>query len=186
MDRAIVLVPVGEAEARLLAETASLLANRLDRRVVVGEPVPLPEEAYDPKRRQYRGDSILIALGRLPASHAERLVGIVEADCYFDGLNFIFGQAVGRGREVFVALPRLRPSSYGLPEDPELFRERVLKEVVHELGHSWGLEHCSNERCVMYFSNSLEDTDRKAADLCPSCQARAPRAKGMRKRHRGS
>lgn len=169
-DPAIALVPVGPVPAALLAELARLVAARLARRVAIGEPVPLPERAYDPERMQYRADSVLVELGRLASPDADRLVGIIDADCYFPGLNFIFGQAVGGGREALVALPRLRQSFYDLPEDEDLFRERVLTEIVHELGHTWGLEHCSHETCAMYFSNSLRDTDRKAARFCPSCE----------------
>jgi archaemetzincin len=70
----------------------------------------------------------------------------------------------------FVALPRLRPSFYGLPEDVDLFRQRALKEAVHELGHTWGLSHCSNVDCVMHFSNTLSETDAKAATFCERCE----------------
>jgi archaemetzincin len=101
---------------------------------------------------------------------AERMVGLTEADCYAPGLNFIFGQAVMGGREAVVAVPRLRQSFYGWPEEPALFRARVLKEVVHELGHTWGLAHCSNRRCVMHFSNTVHDTDSKDACFCPRCR----------------
>jgi archaemetzincin len=175
--RALALIPLGAVPPGLVVELAGLLSVRVNERVVVGEARPLPEEAYDSGRDQYRGDSILVSLGRLPALEAERLVALVEADCFFPGLNFVFGQAVGGGREALVALPRLRQSFYGVTEDAELFRERVIKEVVHELGHTWGLEHCSNEQCVMHFSNSLRDTDRKGADFCRACEALARRAR---------
>ncbi|TLX91314.1 MAG: hypothetical protein E6K97_02920 [Thaumarchaeota archaeon] len=37
----------------------------------------------------------------------------------------------------------------------------MVKECVHELGHIFGFVHCPNIECVMYFSNSLSDTDIK-------------------------
>jgi len=49
---------------------------------------------------------------------------------------------------------------------------RAVKEAVHELGHTFGLDHCSDPRCVMHFSNMLADTDRKGREFCPSCRAR--------------
>nr|WP_243666411.1 matrixin family metalloprotease [Vulcanisaeta sp. JCM 16159] len=48
----------------------------------------------------------------------------------------------------------------------------MLKEVLHELGHSFGLDHCADPRCVMYFSNTIEDTDRKGPGYCQRCMAR--------------
>ncbi len=61
---------------------------------------------------------------------------------------------------------------YGLPSNPQLFKERALKEAIHELGHLLGLGHCPNPACVMFFSNSLGDTDRKGPGLCPECRRR--------------
>lgn len=173
MPGEVLIIPIGEVEADLIAWLAEELRAALGCPVTVGEPVPIPKRGYDPYRRQYRGDSMLAALGALPIP-AGRILGLVDVDCYAPGLNFIFGQAALRGREAFVALPRLRPSFYGLPDDPALFRQRVLKEAVHELGHTWGLGHCSDPRCVMHFSNTLHDTDVKGAVFCPRCWHNLP------------
>jgi len=113
---------------------------------------------------------MLAALARLDIPNDERVLGVIDADCYAPGLNFIFGQARLHERDCFIALPRLRQSFYGLPDDENLFRQRVLKEAVHELGHTYGLGHCPNPHCVMHFSNSLHDTDVKDAEFCPRCQ----------------
>lgn len=87
-------------------------------------------------------------------------------------LNFVFGLADRATARAIIALPRLRQSFYGLPDDIALFRERAIKEAVHELGHTFGLGHCRDRRCVMAFSNSLADTDRKGQEFCERCQAR--------------
>jgi archaemetzincin len=123
-------------------------------------------------RRFRRWESLRKLVGSLEPPALKAWGVVSEVDCYASGLNFIFGQAMMGGREAFVALPRLRESFYGLPEDTILFRERVLKEVVHELGHAWELSHCADPHCVMHFSNSLRDTDAKGKDFCPRCQAR--------------
>jgi archaemetzincin len=171
---AIALVPVSPVWPDLLTWLDGQLAKVLGRHVIVGEGIPLPENAYNPRRRQYLGEAILDALRALPYPTAGRVLGLTEADCTTPGLNFIFGQAALNGREAFVALPRLRSSFYGLAEDPDLpdWRRRALKECVHELGHTWGLRHCRDLRCVMRFSNSLLDTDAKGAAFCSRCQRR--------------
>ncbi|MGD1995343.1 MAG: archaemetzincin family Zn-dependent metalloprotease [Anaerolineae bacterium] len=170
MREGILLVPIGPVSADLLAWLAERLGAIVRDGVTIGEEIPLPEGSYDPQRRQYQGDALLARLRALPSVTAGRVLGLADADCTTQGLNFIFGQAAIDGREAFVALPRLRPSFYGQPRSRELFRQRVVKEAVHELGHTWGLSHCPNPRCVMYFSNTLHDTDTKGVDFCSDCQ----------------
>lgn len=167
---AIVLVPIGVVPADLLDYLTRSLAMIFGFPCEIAPSLPIPIAAYDRRRGQYRGDDILRLLIGLEMPQARRVLGIIDADCYTPGLNFIFGQARMRGRDAFIALPRLRQSFYGLPEDESLFQERVLKEAVHELGHTYGLDHCPNPKCVMHFSNSLRDTDVKDAAFCGRCQ----------------
>jgi archaemetzincin len=168
---AVVLIPIGDVAANLLHSLVAPLGATFGLPCQVSTSIPIPPAAYDRQRGQYVGSHILSALARVDLLHAERALGVVDADCYAPGLNFIFGQADIHDRDCFIALPRLRQSFYGLAEDEPLFRERVLKEAVHELGHTYGLRHCRDSRCVMHFSNSLHDTDVKGAGFCPRCRA---------------
>lgn len=172
----ISLVPIGPVPADLLPWLADRLGEVFSRRVGVGEVIPLPATGYEARRRQYRGDTFITALGALVNPAVERVLGLTDVDCYVPGLNFIFGQADPEERVAFVALPRLRQSFYGLPEDQPLFRRRALTEAVHELGHTWGLAHCPDPHCVMRFSNSLPDTDIKGFAFCRRCRDRLERA----------
>ena len=174
MKGTILLVPVGPVPAELLRWLADRLRGVIGQDAAIGAQVPPPANGYDARRQQYRAEAVLAALRALSYPAASRLVGLIDADCYAPRLNFVFGQATLGGREALVALPRLRQSFYGRPEDEQLFRQRTLKEVLHELGHTWGLGHCPDPRCVMHFSNTLEDTDLKGIDFCPRCpQARS-------------
>jgi archaemetzincin len=83
--------------------------------------------------------------------------------------NFVFGQASLTGRLAAIYLPRLKQEFYGKAADISVFIERVLKEATHEVGHTFGLVHCPKQSCVMHFSNSIVDTDRKAKDFCNVC-----------------
>lgn len=165
----IALVPIGQVEKPILTVIADGLGGVLGRASVIADPLPHPDYAYDHKRGQYLADAILAQLVRLSLL-AERWLGVVDLDLYTPGLNFVFGQARMGGPAAVIALPRLRQGFYGLPEDEVLFHQRAVKEAIHELGHTYGLGHCHNLRCVMCFSNSLRDVDRKGRDLCPLCR----------------
>jgi len=162
----IAIVPIGPVPMDVLVQLQHELPAIVGRDVVIAQEIPRPANAFDLLRQQYRGDALLDALARHDISAAERVVGIIDADSYAPGLNFIFGQAKKPGRFAVVALPRLRDSFRGRPEDDARFRQRLLKETVHEIGHTFGFEHCDNPRCVMHFSNSFGDTDYKSAHFC--------------------
>ncbi len=90
------------------------------------------------------------------------VLAITPYDLYSDGLNFVFGVAYPF-EGCIVSYARL------LSNNRDLFLSRVRKEITHEMGHVFGLQHCPNPKCVMHFSNSLADTDYKSEDFCPSC-----------------
>lgn len=97
----------------------------------------------------------------------KRVLGVTDCDPDAESLHFVFGLAESPGRAAVISLARLRQT-----DDAARQSARAVKEAVHELGHMFGLDHCSDLRCVMHFSNSLADTDRKGRDFCPSCRAR--------------
>jgi archaemetzincin len=130
------------------------------------EELPIPERAFIASRRQYEARPFLEILEN-HTDHSTHALGLVDLDLFVPDLNFIFGSAQFGGNAI-VALPRLRQSFYGLPDDDSLFFQRTVKEVFHELGHVLGLRHCTNH-CVMQFSNSLSDTDRKPDSFCQRC-----------------
>jgi archaemetzincin len=125
-------------------------------------------QAYNPERKQYYSSKLLASLKK--SEKNERVVGIADVDLYVPRLNFVFGEANIVSGTAIVSLCRLRPEYYGLAPDEALFLERATKEIVHELGHTFGLGHCPNNKCVMHFSNSLADTDVKEAHFCSKCR----------------
>ena len=96
---------------------------------------------------------------------------MVDVDLYDEPHNFVFGLAdPSSGRAVF-ALPWLKQESHGLPKDWALFRARLVKPAIPEIGHFLGLNHCGVWSCVMAFSNTLAGTHRQGEQYSARCQA---------------
>jgi archaemetzincin len=87
-------------------------------------------------------------------------------------LTFVYGQAQVDGTVALLSLARLRQEYYGLPPRPDLFSARVRKEALHELGHTFGLHHCTDSRCAMALSIRIADIDAKRDKLCNGCAVR--------------
>ena len=169
------VLSVGPVEGEVLDVLARRLPELLpvERVTVLGDVLRVPREAYEPRRRQYMSRIILsIIEATRPFKVDERVLGVTDVDLYAPGLNFVFGEALAFRGPAIISTHRLRPEYYGMRPDRGLFLERVLKEAVHELGHTFGLGHCADPRCVMFFSNSILDTDRKRAQPCRGCHAR--------------
>jgi archaemetzincin len=154
-------------DARLLDNLAHDLAT-LGLTCRIATPLAIPEEAYNARRGQYRAE---LFLARLYPDTDEYLLGIAACDLYTGDYNFVFGLAQPADRIAIISIARLVCRG-----DAASHRQRILKEAVHELGHTFGLGHCPNPNCVMHFSNTLADTDRKGSAFCAACRRRLPTA----------
>jgi len=121
--------------------------------------------------KQYHSTKMLSALERYqPIVGADRLLAITDLDLYIPTMNFVFGEAQLPGKVAIISTRRLKDTTDCGGED--LFSIRIVKEAVHELGHTLGLAHCQDTACVMFFSNSLKDTDQKREHYCTKCAAK--------------
>lgn len=175
MEYKIFLIPIGDVQETALNEIFNGL-KEVFRNVSIStlsHSIPLPKNSFNSYRQQYNSSVILDYLQKLFSFPVQtKVLGITNVDLYVPELNFVFGEALLGGNVAVISLKRLFPEFYGRNPNHELFISRAIKEAVHELGHSFGLSHCENKRCVMHFSNSILDTDVKEKHFCTSCKSK--------------
>ena len=168
------LVPIGNPEFELLDWLRRELSEGFQ--IPCGVETPLdPAFAYHSERSQYHSSELLATLHeKYMKKKTWRLLGVADVDLYIPILTFVFGEAQMGGPCAVVSAHRLRQEFYGMPTDPELLHQRLLKEALHELGHTYGLRHCPDYNCVMSSSNGVERIDLKQAEFCPACAQTIP------------
>jgi len=168
----IQLLPIGEVDRKLVEDLRARLLTVFRSRCEILSPGLKLDFAYHSERRQYHSSEILTRMRSIVRPDCWRLLGVTSSDLYIPILTFVFGEAELGGQCAVVSAHRLRQEFYGLPQDSELLKERLLKEAVHELGHTLSLTHCHDYYCVMASSHAVEWIDLKEHTLCSSCQAK--------------
>ena len=169
------ILPIGNIDPGLLEE---LLPSLEETFGVSAEVLPArldPEFAFHDERQQYHSSELLRHMQSFLTASSWRMLGIADVDLYIPILTFVFGEAQVGGPCAVVSSHRLQQEFYGLPPDLQLLRQRLKKEVIHELGHTLSLAHCDDYRCVMASSHAVEWIDLKDSALCAACRSVAAR-----------
>ncbi|HEY3380347.1 MAG TPA: archaemetzincin family Zn-dependent metalloprotease [Vicinamibacterales bacterium] len=130
-----------------------------------------PADSYDARRQQHSSTRILKWLLDARPKEAAKIVGLTDVDLFIPILTFVYGEAQLGGTAAVVSTARLA-SDTGFRPDHALLTARVVKESVHELGHTFGLIHCPRPTCVMARSVNLVQVDAKEPVLCHDCHIR--------------
>lgn len=154
-----------------VSRAASFVSRTFAVDGLVGTPCPEIEPDPEPDHGQVASTELLRGLLAQAPGPGTRLLGLTETDLYLPTLSFVFGHAQLDGQVAVVSLYRLRPENEGLHADPQRLADRLVREVAHELGHTWGLQHCSRRTCCMSLSTSVEEVDTKTAEFCRTCRA---------------
>ena len=165
---AIILSPMGDIPAWV----TDLLAERLPE--IFGFPARVfhldmdMAFAHDPDREQFHSTPLLEALAEGCPEDGLKILGITREDLFIPILTHVYGEAQLGGRAAIVSILRLvsGPDLGG----PDAGAGRILKEAVHELGHSFDLRHCEDSRCIMHYCRKLEDVDKKSSQFCRYCR----------------
>src|SRR3954452_3466969 len=149
------IISIGDLDGIVLEGIAVELANHF------GIPCEVLPQSIDPhfsfhgERRQYHSSKLLGELEKFAGPYTWRILGVAGVDLYIPILTFVFGEAQMGGPCSVVSFHRLRQEFYGLPADSEVLRSRLLKEAVHEIGHTINLTHCEDYGCAMAPSHAV-------------------------------
>lgn len=169
----IAIQPLGTFDAKLIDAVKKQLVTKYGVEVIIKPSCPLPQEAYYPKRARYRAEKLLDFLNCKDTA-ATKVLGLTTVDISTTKGIYpdwgILGQGQMNGRPCVVSTFRMKGTTTKVSD--EVFRARFAKVVAHEIGHTYGLDHCPNKGCLMEDAKGTVKTVDTETDFCPSCKAR--------------
>lgn len=163
------IVPLKFSNTTLLNSIVSELQNSFSSAVRL-LPIDLSiEDAFSKERSQYFSTQILSDISGMTTELPGKILSVTEVDLFVPVLTFVFGEAQLNGRLAIMSVCRLHEEFYSGISDDQLLFNRAMKEVLHELGHNFGLRHCVDWDCVMHSSQGIEEVDIKGSSFCRSC-----------------
>ncbi len=169
-DECIVLAPITELPVQLLDR----IGNEAER--VYGwttRVIPLLGDidfAFDARREQYHSTAIIEKLAEKVPENAGKILAITDVDLFIPILTYVYGEAQLGGVACIISTHRLRAEEVVGHTGKKDFEERIVKEAIHELGHTFNLRHCPEHTCIMHYCRSIDDVDRKSGQLCRHCK----------------
>lgn len=167
----ILLVPLGSIDSSQLQVIASEVETRFDATVQIGDEIPLPPETYYPPRNRYRADKLISFLKSTYPGY-DRVMGITTKDISTSKGEHedwgIMGLAYRPGRSCVISTFRIKR---GVQSQPH-FTDRLIKVCLHELGHTYGRDHCkADAACLMQdAAGKVITIDRTISSFCETCR----------------
>ena len=165
----IIISPIGDITPDLLVP----IADEINR--IYGYPTEVLsllddiDFAFQSGRNQYHSTPVLEQLALSAPADAIKVLALVEVDLFIPILTHVYGEAQLGGKACIVSTIRLNEGrSYQNTQEP--FQSRIVKEAIHELGHTFNLRHCREHTCLMHYCRDESDVDRKSDQLCRYCK----------------
>lgn len=145
----IVIQPLGGIDNWLLDSIGDQLKAVTNAFIIIRSNKPLPGSSYGPSRHRFIADSILGFLSLQSIPTGAKILGITNRDIETKTGNHpnwgVMGLAYCPGNSMIV-------STFRVKEYPRLrkrFVQHTLILCLHELGHSYSLDHCPDKTCIM-------------------------------------
>ncbi len=166
----IAILPVGKVPEAALNAAADHIPRYYKRRAIILSPLKAPQYAFDERRRQYNAATIIRALEAMNFEAYVKVIAIVNVDLFIPIFTHVMGEAQEGGKFALVSMYRLMKGGREDRPSPSKILERLVKIVLHELGHLFEMVHCTDEKCLMHFSGNIQDIDRIMLSFCTYCE----------------
>jgi archaemetzincin len=169
-EHTLVISPIGDLDVdRELLEQVGKEVGRIFGYDTSIRPLIEEKDLWlDPIRKQYHSTPILETLAIISPPEAIKVLAITKVDLFIPILTHVYGEAQLGGKACILSTYRFTEGLF-LAVGTESFRYRIVKEAIHELGHTFNLRHCPDAVCVMHYCRSLKDVDRKSDQFCRYC-----------------
>jgi len=168
LNHSIIVSPIGYSGPNFFHPVAAEISRIFGFHTMEKPLLDNLDFAFDPMRKQYYSTKILKKLEDAMPPRAMKVIAITDVDLFIPILTYVFGEAQLGGKACIISTHRLKESYHSIDSRP-IYQHRMIKEVIHELGHTFNLRHCKDNKCIMHYCRSLDDVDHKTESLCRYC-----------------
>ncbi len=168
-EHIILISPIGDLSAELIDAIAGEIKRVFGFATAVDSILQDLSFALDQNRHQHHSTMILEQLAANTPPRAIRVIAIAQVDLFIPILTHVYGEAQLGGTACIVSTFRLNEGRSGMNISRK-YMDRIVKETIHELGHTFNLRHCPEDTCIMHYCRNEEDVDRKSDRLCRYCK----------------
>jgi archaemetzincin len=168
-ENIILISPIGELNPELIETLAGEIRRVFGILTETGSVLNDINFALDQNREQYNSTLILDQLAASAPPHIVKVLAIAQVDLFIPILTHVYGEAQLGGTASIVSTFRLNEGGSGM-NIPTKYIDRIIKEAIHELGHTFNLRHCPEHSCIMHYCRNEKDVDRKSDQLCRYCK----------------
>lgn len=165
----VILQPLEFSDTTTLLFIKSSVETFYEVDIIINSNKSFPNHLYYKPRSRYRADRIIHWLRMNIPDSARTTVGITSKDVSSTkGETYDYGlMGLGYRPGKACVVSSFRPAK--TVKNKTHLQQRLLKLVIHEMGHNFGLHHCTNEECYMVDAEGQMKLDKEKY-LCEDCK----------------